>query len=102
MSNFYKLVNENEYVKFNEEFFENIHGKLNTSVDINGSTINLEWFDFIYGVCPYINKIFEDIQERLGNIETSINNLINRVSTIEERLESATNHFSYRKTKIKK
>ena len=47
-------------------------------------------------------KLFEDIQERLGNIETSINNLINRVSTIEERLESATNHFSYRKTKIKK
>ena len=47
-------------------------------------------------------KIFEDIQERLGNMETSINNLINRVSTIEERLESDTNHFSYRKTKIKK
>ena len=47
-------------------------------------------------------KIFEDIQERLGNIETSINNLINRVSTIEERLETDTNHFSYRKSKIKK
>ena len=47
-------------------------------------------------------KIFEDIQERLGNIETSITNLINRVSNIEERLEFDTNHFSYRKSKIKK
>ena len=47
-------------------------------------------------------KIFEDIQERLGNIETSINNLINRVSNIEERLETDTNHSSYRETKIKK
>ena len=33
-------------------------------------------------------KIFEDIQERLCNIETSVNNLINRVSNIEERLEN--------------
>ena len=46
MSNFYKVVNESEYVKFNEEFYENIHGKVNTSVEINGNTINLEWFDF--------------------------------------------------------
>ena len=47
-------------------------------------------------------KIFEDIQERLDYNKIAINNLINRVSNIEERLESDTNHFSYRKTKIKK
>lgn len=47
-------------------------------------------------------KIFEDIQERLDYNKIAINNLINRVSTIEERLESDTNHVSYRKTKIKK
>lgn len=73
MSNFYKLVNENEYEKFNEEFFENIHGKLNTSVDINGSTINLEWFDFVYGVCPYINEIFEDAKTFLKEEEEILN-----------------------------
>ena len=33
-------------------------------------------------------KIFEDIQERLSGIETSVNNLINRVSNIEESLEN--------------
>ena len=47
-------------------------------------------------------KIFEDIQERLDYNKIAINNLINRVSNIEERLESDTNHVSYRKTKIKK
>ena len=47
-------------------------------------------------------KIFEDIQERLDYDKIAINNLINRVSNIEERLESDTNHVSYRKTKIKK
>ena len=47
-------------------------------------------------------KIFEDIQERLDYNKIAINNLINRVSIIEERLESDTNHSSYRETKIKK
>ena len=47
-------------------------------------------------------KIFEDIQERLDYNKIAINNLINRVSNIEERLESDTNHSSYRETKIKK
>ena len=40
-------------------------------------------------------KIFEDIQERLDYNKIAINNLINRVSNIEERLESGTNHSSY-------
>ena len=47
-------------------------------------------------------KIFEDIQERLDYDKIAINNLINRVSNIEERLETDTNHSSYRETKIKK
>lgn len=47
-------------------------------------------------------KIFEDIQERLDYDKIAINNLINRVSNIEERLETGTNHSSYRETKIKK
>ena len=47
-------------------------------------------------------KIFEDIQERLDYDKIAINNLINRVSNIEEILESDTNHSSYRETKIKK
>ena len=47
-------------------------------------------------------KIFEDIQERLDYNKIAINNLINRVSNIEERLETGTNHSSYRETKIKK
>ena len=47
-------------------------------------------------------KIFEDIQERLDYNKIAINNLINRVSIIEERLETDTNHSSYRETKIKK
>ena len=47
-------------------------------------------------------KIFEDIQERLDYDKIAINNLINRVSNIEERLESDTNHSSYKETKIKK
>ena len=47
-------------------------------------------------------KIFEDIQERLDYNKIAINNLINRVSNIEERLETDTNHSSYRETKIKK
>ena len=47
-------------------------------------------------------KIFEDIQERLDYNKIAINNLINRVSNIEERLEPDTNHSSYRETKIKK
>ena len=47
-------------------------------------------------------KIFEDIQERLDYDKITINNLINRVSNIEERLETDTNHSSYRETKIKK
>ena len=46
-------------------------------------------------------KIFEDIQERLDYNKIAINNLINRVSNIEERLETGTNHSSYRETKIK-
>ena len=46
-------------------------------------------------------KIFEDIQERLDYNKIAINNLINRVSIIEERLESDTNHSSYRETKLK-
>ena len=46
-------------------------------------------------------KIFEDIQERLDYDKIAINNLINRVSNIEERLETDTNHSSYRETKIK-
>ena len=40
-------------------------------------------------------KIFEDIQERLDYDKIAINNLINRVSNIEERLETGTNHSSY-------
>ena len=47
-------------------------------------------------------KIFEDIQERLDYDKIAINNLTNRVSNIEERLETDTNHSSYRETKIKK
>ena len=47
-------------------------------------------------------KIFEDIQERLDYNKIAINNLINRVSNIEERLETDSNHSSYRETKIKK
>ena len=47
-------------------------------------------------------KIFEDIQERLDYDKIAINNLINRVSNIEEILETDTNHSSYRETKIKK
>ena len=47
-------------------------------------------------------KIFEDIQERLDYNKIAINNLINRVSNIEERLETDTNHPSYSETKIKK
>ena len=47
-------------------------------------------------------KIFEDIQERLDYNKIAINNLINRVSNIEERLEPNTNHSSYSETKIKK
>ena len=47
-------------------------------------------------------KIFEDIQERLDYDKIAINNLINRVSNIEERLETDANHSSYRETKIKK
>ena len=47
-------------------------------------------------------KIFEDIQERLDYNKIAINNLINRVSNIEEILETDTNHSSYRETKIKK
>ena len=47
-------------------------------------------------------KIFEDIQERLDYNKIAINNLINRVSNIEEMLETDTNHSSYRETKIKK
>ena len=47
-------------------------------------------------------KIFEDIQERLDYNKIAINNLINRVSNIEEILESVTNPSSYRETKIKK
>lgn len=47
-------------------------------------------------------KIFEDIQERLDYNKIAINNLISRVSNIEERLETDTNHSSYRETKIKK
>ena len=47
-------------------------------------------------------KIFEDIQERLDYNKIAINNLINRVSNIEEILETGTNHSSYRETKIKK
>ena len=47
-------------------------------------------------------KIFEDIQERLDYDKIAINNLINRVSNIEEILETGTNHSSYRETKIKK
>ena len=47
-------------------------------------------------------KIFEDIQERLDYNKIAINNLINRVSNIEEILETVTNHSSYRETKIKK
>ena len=46
-------------------------------------------------------KIFEDIQERLDYDKIAINNLINRVSNIEERLESDTNHSSYREIKLK-
>ena len=46
-------------------------------------------------------KIFEDIQERLDYDKIAINNLINRVSNIEEILESVTNPSSYRETKIK-
>ena len=46
-------------------------------------------------------KLFEDIQERLNDIETSINDLINRVSNIEERLETDANQTSYRETKLK-
>lgn len=46
-------------------------------------------------------KIFEDIQERLDYDKIAINNLINRVSNIEEILESITNPSSYRETKIK-
>ena len=45
-------------------------------------------------------KIFEDIQERLDYNKIAINNLINRVSIIEERLESDTNHSSYKETKF--
>ena len=45
-------------------------------------------------------KLFGDIQERLSDIETSINDLISRVSIIEERLESEANQFSYRETKF--
>ena len=45
-------------------------------------------------------KIFEDIQERLDYNKIAINNLINRVSIIEERLETDTNHSSYRETKL--
>ena len=45
-------------------------------------------------------KIFEDIQERLDYNKIAINNLINRVSNIEERLETDTNHSSYRETKF--
>ena len=45
-------------------------------------------------------KIFEDIQERLDYNKIAINNLINRVSNIEERLETDTNHSSYRETKL--
>ena len=45
-------------------------------------------------------KIFEDIQERLDYNKIAINNLINRVSIIEERLETDTNHSSYRETKF--
>ena len=47
-------------------------------------------------------KIFEDIQERLDYDKIAINNLINRVSNIEEILETGTNPSSYRETKIKK
>lgn len=47
-------------------------------------------------------KIFEDIQERLDYNKIAINNLINRVSNIEEILETGINHSSYRETKIKK
>ena len=46
-------------------------------------------------------KIFEDIQERLDYNKIAINNLISRVSNIEEILESVTNPSSYRATKIK-
>ena len=46
-------------------------------------------------------KIFEDIQERLDYNKIAINNLINRVSNIEEILETVTNHSSYRETKLK-
>ena len=45
-------------------------------------------------------KIFEDIQERLDYDKIAINNLINRVSNIEERLETDTNHSSYKETKF--
>ena len=47
-------------------------------------------------------KIFEDIQERLDYNKIAINNLINRVSNIEEILETDINLSSYRETKIKK
>ena len=46
-------------------------------------------------------KIVEDIQERLDYNKIAINNLINRVSNLEEILESVTNPSSYRETKIK-
>ena len=45
-------------------------------------------------------KIFEDIQERLDYNKIAINNLINRVSNIEERLETDGNNSSYSEIKL--
>ena len=44
-------------------------------------------------------KIFEDIQERLDYDKNAINNLINRVSYIEESLNNDSHPSSYNETK---
>ena len=44
-------------------------------------------------------KIFEDIQERLDYDKIAINNLINRVSNIEESLKTDERHSSYSDSK---
>lgn len=65
----YSLQYESQSDLFNEKFFKNLSQKELLSQDFTGLVASFDWFDFIFGIVPYINNIFNDLKSFLKEEE---------------------------------
>lgn len=65
----YSIQYENQSDIFNEKFFKNLSQKELLSQDYTGLIVSFDWFDFIFGIIPYINNIFNDLKSFLKEEE---------------------------------